>query len=107
VARKPGFAGGGDAWARRRAETERGGEGETDRWGPAGNFYFLFFLGCDKRVHLLARAIKQLAGYVNGKSPTLEIFVLSHEGKHIYIYHLRVVSQRCSTRQIVGHLSII
>jgi len=33
----------GDACARRAASRTERGEGEADRWGPAGDFYFLLF----------------------------------------------------------------
>jgi len=42
-ARGTRFAGGGDACVRRAASRTERGEGEPDRWGPAGGFYFLLF----------------------------------------------------------------
>jgi hypothetical protein len=45
LARVPGLAVGGDACVRRAASRTERGEGEADKWGPAGDFYFLLFFG--------------------------------------------------------------
>ena len=60
TARGARFAGDGDACARRGAEQNReeGGK-EADRWGPAGDFYFLLFSFFSRAVTLIKFSLVQ------------------------------------------------